>query len=285
MMNSPSVKVQFASPLSDVKSRIDQIYSVIEKNSEGRLIKPMILGTSGVRRALFADSVENSDKVRSKLRQHIMRSGNDEIFPLPVTNPGNSNKTTTGRENIPWSVPKGEARLAVAAQEAAKQRIERRRHFHRNCVDVSPVKSFFSKPSIQKVEEIVQQHELEEMQDSPPVVRVAYYQKEKVAKVANFQKTKISERTVERSAPVILSPQRDIKELEKLIMDTHELLEQEGFRDLLDDEKQPLLPEDLVADLEREIEQLTRSIDLRKPPRKAREPEELEKLIQEHQFY
>jgi hypothetical protein len=282
-MNSPSVKVQFVSPLSDVKSRIDQIYSVIEKNSEGRLIKPMILGTSGVRRALFADSVENSDKVRSKLRQHIMRSGNDEIFPLPVTNPGNSNKTTTGRENIPWSVPKGEARLAVAAQEAAKQRIERRRHFHRNCVDVSPVKSF-SKPSIQKVEEIVQQHELEEMQDSPPVVRVAYSQKEKVDKEANFfQEKKISERTVERSAPVILSPQRDIKELEKLIMDTHELLEQEGFKDLLDDEKQPLLPEDLVADLEREIEQLTRSIDLRKP-RKAIEPQELEKLIQEHQF-
>jgi len=282
-MNSPSVKVQFVSPLSDVKSRIDQIYSVIEKNSEGRLIKPMILGTSGVRRALFADSVENSDKVRSKLRQHIMRSGNDEIFPLPVTNPGNSNKTTTGRENIPWSVPKGEARLAVAAQEAAKQRIERRRHFHRNCVDVSPVKSF-SKPSIQKVEEIVQQHELEEMQDSPPVVRVAYSQKEKVDKEANFfQEKKISERTVERSAPVILSPQRDIKELEKLIMDTHELLEQEGFKDLLDDEKQPLLPEDLVADLEREIEQLTRSIDLRKP-RKTREPQELEKLIQEHQF-
>ena len=282
-MNSPSVKVQFVSPLSDVKSRIDQIYSVIEKNSEGRLVKPMILGGSGVRRALFADSVENSDKVRSKLRQHIMRSGNDEIFPLPVTNPGNSNKTTTGRENIPWSVPKGEARLAVAAQEAAKQRIERRRHFHRNCVDVSPVKSF-SKPSIQKVEEIVQQHELEEMQDSPPVVRVAYSQKEKVDKEANFfQEKKISERTVERSAPVILSPQRDIKELEKLIMDTHELLEQEGFKDLLDDEKQPLLPEDLVADLEREIEQLTRSIDLRKP-RKAIEPQELEKLIQEHQF-
>lgn len=267
-----------------------------------------------MRRALFADSIDSSEKVREKLREKVLK----EIPVLPVTNPVISSQS----ENppIPWSVPKSEARLIAAAQEKEKERIERRKIFHRNCVPVEKLAVMRNQVGKKWDEYIVENSSetrtisdpLEFSPDDPTrgdegIVSPVEKKSEEIDQLYKPNRSgKITEDIVEppyqrvphrseRNAKLTVEKPRalekgtaegqsDIKELEKLIQDTHDLLEQEGFS-YHETNNSEQLSEDLVAELEREIDELTKSIDLRKPPRKHLQLEnELDKLIKENNF-
>lgn len=281
-MNSATVKVQFSSPLSDAKSRIDHIHSLIERSP---YVKPMIVG-SGVRRALFVDSLENTERIHQRLRETILRKNNqsNELPVLPVTNPVICNNGECREEA--WSVPKGEARLAVASREAADLRIEKRKNFHRNCVPSPPEKCRVKPPTpnrpVHSENRMIRRPTFPDISKDPPDSKLVaeYVVREREAQ------TEVRKLDREKGDAVVISRPNDIKELEQLILDTHEFLEQEGFK--ASESPKATMTDDLVAELEREIDQLTKSIDLRQKnerlaatSRAKQLEEELEKLINE----
>ena len=266
-----------------------------------------------MRRALFADSIDSSEKVREKLREKVL----NEIPVLPVTNPVISSQS----ENppIPWSVPKSEVRLIAAAHEKEKERIERRKNFHRNCIPVEKLALMRNQVGKKWDGHIVQNSSetktisdgfefstddptrgdegiVDPVEKKPKEIDQVYKPLRSGKKEEKIDKPfQLTPHRSERKSEPIVDPtnalekrtaggQSDIKELEKLIQDTHDLLEQEGFS-YHETNNSEQLSEDLVAELEREIDELTKSIDLRKPPRKHLQLEnELDKLIKENNF-
>ena len=115
-MKQRTVRIDIEPPLSQIKSRIDEIYSVIEKHA---FVEPML--SDGTRRALLADSILN-----------IERNGQKNFPNLSVTNVRPEYVGKMARQ-VPSSILRGEARIAVALEQEAKNRLERRKLLHRSC--------------------------------------------------------------------------------------------------------------------------------------------------------
>jgi hypothetical protein len=124
---SKTVRVQITSPVPSVKARIDEIHAVIDRHS---FIEPMIAGYS--RRALFADPILNVKKTASALAQRIISKKENEIPVLPVTSV--PSRSCCHKREVPSSLLRADARIAKTIEEQARDRLERRKHFHRSCV-------------------------------------------------------------------------------------------------------------------------------------------------------
>lgn len=245
-----TIRVQIESPLSNVKSRIDEIYSVIEKHS---FIEPMI--SDGTRRALFADSVKNTEKVARILNNSVKERRDAEIPPLPVTNA--SPDYVTRKRMPPPSILKAESKIAVAIQQEARNRLERRKTNHRHCIPYEERSIRREEPELVPLSETFKETSYRLCNDESPRVFLEGN--------ANFR-SETSQSVIEDALPeqanvVVISP---ATELEKLISETEELLDREGnIAGILRDKD--FKDDDLLAEIERDINDLSKKLGLPRP--------------------
>lgn len=264
-----TIRVQFESPLSHVKTRIDEIHSVIEQNA---FIKPMI-STAGVRRTLFADAVSNTRKVEDQIRAAVVAKlgGPQDLPVLPVSSP-----SVAGSSQGSSSVnAREEAKLTgglSSAQLEAKKRFEKRKTFHRNCIPHEKRNEQFPHnkvPAVKEFTDLPMSPTVSVPRDLPVAreggtspVQVNRHSRA-VSPMKQFVSVGVSPMRhsrapmhelpvrVERVPPAAI--EKGIAGLEQLIQDTHQLLQQEGLVDHGD-----VLPQDLVEEIERDIDALTK---------------------------
>lgn len=287
-----TIRVQFESPLSHVKNRIDEIHSVLEQNA---FIKPMI-STAGVRRTLFADAVSNTRKVEEKIRAAVVgkQGGPQELPVLPVSSPS----VARSNQLISSVNAREEAKLTgglSSAQLEAKMRFEKRKTFHRNCIPHEVQKEHIPPnkvPAVKEFTDIPMSPTTMNVPRDLPIAREGgrspvqvNRHSRAVSPMKQFVSVGVSPMRNSR-APMHASPvrvermppaaiEKGIAGLEQLIQDTHQLLQQEGLVDHGD-----VLPQDLVEELERDIDALAKKPSGIRSSKNLQELEtELEDLI------
>ena len=245
-----TIRVKIESPLSNVKSRIDEIYSVIEKHS---FIQPMI--SDGTRRALFADSVKNADKVERILDDTVKVRRAAEIPPLPVTNA--SPEYVSRKRLPPPSILKAESKIAVAIQQEARNRLERRKINHRNCIPHEERPARRVEPELVPMCGPYKESSPRYFETESPRMYLEGTAHER----SETSQSVIEDAQTEPAKIVVISP---TTELEKLIAETEELLDREGkIASTIHD--QDFKDDDLLAEIERDINELSQKLGLPRP--------------------
>jgi hypothetical protein len=300
-MSRKTVRIQIESPLADVKRRIDEIHAVIDKHS---YITPMIEG--GARRAILADSIMNAERINKIVSASVMGKEERELPCLPATNPRETG--TTRKPEPPSSLLRAEAKIALTLEQQARERLERRKFFHRNCVKDSQVESRTQTRSLPLLRHEPVNLSNESPRDSlhtsaagisslglklglpsespsssqsrhsvgpkpglPPASPYCSQSRPSVKSVQTLQPVEILGKSPSpraQSSPIKLvsiSPPAKRQEiqvndgpasLEELIAETQALLEREGG--IADD--QVWADQDIVAEIERDIEELSRDV-------------------------
>ena len=120
------IEVRGPSPLRDVKSRIDEIHAVLNKNS---FIEPMI-DSKRAPFGLLGDSILNSKTVG----QLVSGGESKELPGLPVTNP---QRVISRPHGTPSSLLRTEAVIGLSIEQQARERLQRRKMYHRNCQETN----------------------------------------------------------------------------------------------------------------------------------------------------
>jgi hypothetical protein len=227
-MKQRTVRIDIEPPLSQIKSRIDEIYSVIEKHA---FVEPML--SDGARRALVADSILNIDRNAQKIYT------SEKVPDLSVTNVKPEYVGKMARQ-VPSSILRGEARIAVALEQEARNRLERRKLLHRNCTETAQQAS--------RTDVISQQRQIQRR--SPTRAMMDKHNIEASNSPIKSPCTKISQKvTVQECAGPPTGPPLLPSPLDQLVHETNELL---GAEDC----EYELVHDDIISEIERDIEQL-----------------------------
>ena len=243
MTSKKTIQFDFSpSKLAHVKSRIDEINSVISKSN---FIQPLI----GVRKTLFYDSILNTENVKNIISRFHPSS---ELPPLPVTNP----PTLSHQTKQSPIVARERAKLGgmTAAKIHEKKKREIRENRHKNCFPVL----------IPKTPPVIRVKEMSSTSLFVPIRRPEHSDdgliRNDVTDIIIQSETIANDVIQVTQKSTSLLPESPhstgISELEKLIAETHELLKSEGLIQY----PSSTISDDLLAELENDLSQLT-SVD------------------------